>query len=51
MSETFEESLSELELLVNKLEQGELPLEESLTAFQKGMKLSKTLTETLPYAL
>lgn len=37
----FEEALGELETIVKKLEQGGLPLEESLSAFEKGMKLSK----------
>jgi exodeoxyribonuclease VII small subunit len=50
MSKTFEESLSELELLVNKLEQGDIPLEEALSSFQEGMKLSKNLSETLQKA-
>ncbi|MDR0614894.1 MAG: exodeoxyribonuclease VII small subunit [Lactobacillales bacterium] len=50
MAKTFEESLSELETLVSKLEQGEVPLEEALTTFQQGMKLSKELTDTLKKA-
>jgi exodeoxyribonuclease VII small subunit len=35
----FEEALAELEALVRRLEQGELPLEESLAAFERGMAL------------
>jgi len=50
MAKTFEESLSELEALVGKLEQGEVPLEEALTTFQQGMKLSKELTDILKKA-
>ncbi|MDR1474017.1 MAG: exodeoxyribonuclease VII small subunit [Lactobacillales bacterium] len=50
MAKTFEESLAELETLVGKLEQGEVPLEEALTTFQQGMKLSKELTDTLKKA-
>jgi exodeoxyribonuclease VII small subunit len=50
MAKTFEESLSELEVLVGKLEQGEVALEEALTTFQQGMKLSKELTDTLKKA-
>lgn len=38
---TFEESLEELEKIVARLEQGDVPLEEALDAFQKGMDLSK----------
>lgn len=37
----FENALKELEGIVKKLEAGGLSLEESLTAFEKGMKLSK----------
>jgi exodeoxyribonuclease VII small subunit len=39
----FEEALAELETLVRRLEQGELPLEESLAAFERGMALVKQL--------
>ena len=37
----FEESLSELETIVQKLEQGELSLEESMTLFERGLNLSQ----------
>lgn len=46
-TKTFEENLAELEAVVTKLEQGEVALEEALSEFQKGMKLSKTLQKTL----
>jgi exodeoxyribonuclease VII small subunit len=36
---TFEAQMEELEQLVNRLERGELPLEEALAAFGTGMKL------------
>ena len=36
---TFEEALQELENTVSKLESGNLSLEESLKAFEKGMKI------------
>ena len=39
----FEEALEELEKLVRRLEQGELPLEDSLAAFERGMALVKLL--------
>jgi exodeoxyribonuclease VII small subunit len=39
----FEEALAELEGLVQRLEQGELPLEESLAAFERGMALVRQL--------
>jgi len=43
----FEESLAELEALVRRLEQGELPLEESLAAFERGMALVRLLAARL----
>lgn len=46
-TKTFEENLAELEIIVGKLEQGDVALEEALSEFQKGMKLSKTLQKTL----
>ncbi len=39
----FEEALAELEALVRRLEQGDLPLEESLVAFERGMALVRQL--------
>lgn len=36
----FEASLEELERIVKTLEKGDLPLEQSLTLFESGMKLS-----------
>lgn len=44
---TFEEKLTELETIVKKLEDGNIPLEESLDQFQKGIQLSKELKSTL----
>ena len=43
----FEEAMSELETLVRRLEQGELPLEESLAAFERGMALVRSLAARL----
>ena len=43
----FEEALGELEGVVRRLEQGELPLEESLAAFERGMALVKQLSRRL----
>jgi exodeoxyribonuclease VII small subunit len=37
----FEEALHELEEIVNRLEQGEIPLEEALQLFEQGVKLSR----------
>jgi exodeoxyribonuclease VII small subunit len=43
----FEEALAELEGVVRRLEQGELPLEDSLAAFERGMALVKQLSTRL----
>lgn len=37
----FEQSLSALEALVNKMEEGDLTLEESLKAFETGIQLTR----------
>lgn len=37
----FEQSLKALEDLVNRMEQGDMSLEESLDAFQKGIALTR----------
>lgn len=47
---TFEAELQELEAIVARLEQGEVPLEEAIGEFQKGMTLSKNLQKTLKAA-
>ena len=38
---TFERALEELERLVARMEEGKLPLEESLAAYQRGTELLK----------
>lgn len=47
---TFEEQLAELQQIVNRLEQGNVPLEEALQQFQEGIKLSKELQTKLTNA-
>ena len=47
---TFEQELQMLEAIVGKLEQADVPLEEALAQFQKGVALSKKLQETLQNA-
>ena len=37
----FESALAELESIVTKLEQGDLPLEQSLGLFERGVQLSR----------
>jgi len=44
---TFEQAISELEKIVQELEQGELSLEDSIKRFEKGMKLSKLCNDKL----
>ena len=43
----FEQSLMELEALVDALEAGDLTLEQSLTSFEKGIKLTRTCQAAL----
>jgi exodeoxyribonuclease VII small subunit len=38
---SFEESLHELDTIVQSLEQGDLSLEESMTLFERGLNLSQ----------
>jgi exodeoxyribonuclease VII small subunit len=47
---TFEADMEKLEELVEKLEQNELPLEDSIKAFEQGMKLAGSLMKTLEKA-
>lgn len=46
----FEQSVTELEGLVASLESGDLPLEESLAAFEKGIKLTRECQQQLSEA-
>jgi len=43
----FEVAMSQLEDVVRKLETGDVPLEESLAAFEKGVGLVRTLHKRL----
>ena len=43
----FEEQLNELQEIVNKLERGNVPLEDALREFQAGVKLSRELEKKL----
>jgi exodeoxyribonuclease VII small subunit len=43
----FEEALAELESLVETLESGELPLEESLKTFERGVELTRNCQKAL----
>lgn len=46
----FEAAMSELETLVERLEHGELPLEESLAAFERGVTLTRACQSALKEA-
>ena len=50
MAKTFEASLKELETIVTQLEEGDLPLEESLKLFETGVRLSRECRERLTNA-
>ena len=43
----YEESIKELEKVVARLESGELPLDESVEEFQKGIELSRYCSKKL----
>ncbi len=49
-SPSFEESLGELETLVERMESGELSLEDSLSAFERGIALTRTCQQALQAA-
>ena len=46
----FETAMRDLEELVERLEQGDLPLEESLAAFERGVTLTRTCQSALKEA-
>jgi exodeoxyribonuclease VII small subunit len=46
----FEKRLTDLESVVERLEQGDLPLEESVRLFEEGMKLSQSCKKELDSA-
>ena len=44
---SFEQSMKQLEKIVEELESGDLPLEKALNKFEEGIKLSKSCSDTL----
>ncbi|HCS27338.1 MAG TPA: exodeoxyribonuclease VII small subunit [Spongiibacteraceae bacterium] len=48
--QSFEESIAELEAIVERMESGELSLEGSLEAFESGMRLSREAQAALAAA-
>ncbi len=50
MAQTFEDQLKQLESIVERLERGDLPLEESLVIFEQGIGLSDSCKKELDAA-
>jgi len=48
--ERFEDALNKLERIVSKLEEGDIPLEESLKLFEEGIRLSRFCNQKLDEA-
>jgi len=44
---SFEDALEELEAIVSQLEQGEIPLEDSIARFERGIALARRCDERL----
>ena len=47
---SFEDALGELESLVERMERGELTLEDSLKSFERGVELTRTCQQALQQA-
>ena len=47
MSKTFEEEMENLEKIVSELEKGNLNLDDSVTKFEEGIKISKECNKIL----
>lgn len=50
ITQTFEQALDELAKIVKSLEDGDMPLEESLELFERGIKLSRDCHDRLAKA-
>ena len=50
MSKSFEEQMENLEKIVGELEKGDLNLDDSVTKFEEGIKISKECSKTLEEA-
>ena len=50
MKKSFEEQISELEKIINELENGKLNLDDSVVKFEEGMKISKECSKMLENA-
>lgn len=47
---TFEQAVAELEAIIKKLEDGKMPLEDAVKAFERGSELKKICEEKLKNA-
>ena len=50
MKKSFEEQITELEKIINDLENGNLNLDDSVVKFEEGMKISKECNKMLENA-
>ena len=50
MSKSFEEQIESLEKIVSELEKGDLNLDDSVSKFEEGMKISKECNKILENA-
>ena len=50
MKKSFEESIEDLEKIVSELENGDLNLDDSLSKFEEGIKISKECNKILEEA-
>lgn len=50
MSKSFEENMEELEKVVTELEKGDLNLDDSVSRFEQGIKISKECSKILEEA-
>ncbi len=50
MNKSFEEQITELEKIINELENGNLNLDDSVVKFEEGMKISKECSKMLENA-
>ena len=47
---TFEEAFRELEVTVQRLEEGDLPLEQAISLYERGMRLAQHCSDALDAA-
>lgn len=50
MAEKFEDALKKLESIVERMEKGDIPLDESLKLFEEGVKLTRFCSKELQKA-